>query len=171
MIDEKGVVEEHYETIPTDVMSEILSIFPAEEKLVTPVDAEILYNDAKGDIARIRDAYEYAKKMDHITNFIGFMRKAIRDNYAGTQTEVMNGSRKAAEQYHNVMDVTDDEADEMLANYWNKAKSKNTKVYQSFVSYIESQGVNVTMFEAVNTQAECGSKFMDWIKGDKIELI
>lgn len=171
VIDEKGVVEEHYETIPTDVMSEILSIFPAEEKLVTPVDAEILYNDAKGDIARIRDAYEYAKKMDHITNFIGFMRKAIRDNYAGTQTEVMNGSRKAAEQYHNVMDVTDDEADEMLANYWNKAKSKNTKVYQSFVSYIESQGVNVTMFEAVNTQAECGSKFMDWIKGDKIELI
>lgn len=171
VIDEEGVVEERYETIPTDVMSEIMSIFPAEEKLVTPVDAEILYNDAKGDISRIRAAYEYARTADHITNFIGYMRKAIRDDYAGTQVEVMNGSRKAAEDYHNVMDEIDSDADEMLSNYWNKAKTKNTEIYQKFEGYMESQGVSVTMFEAVNTQAECGAKFMDWIKGKDIELI
>lgn len=171
VMDDKGIVEERYETVPTDIMSEIMSIFPADEKLVSPVDAEILYNDAKGDISRIRGAYAYAKKMDHITNFIGFMRKAIRNNYAGTQVEVMNGSRKAAEEYHSTMDDIEKDADIMLANYWNKAKAKNTEIYQKFENYMISQGVTVIMFEAVNTPAECGDKFMNWIKGEPVELI
>lgn len=171
VLDSAGIVEEKYRTIPTETMSEILSIFPSSEKLVTPVDAEILYNDAGGDISKIRDAYGYAKKAGHINNFMGFMRKAIKDDYAGNHIEVMDGSAKTAREYHELTDYTEDEADIMLAGYWKKAKTKNTEIYQKFTGYMQSQKITVSMFEAVNTQAECGAKFMDWIRGESVELI
>lgn len=171
-VDREGRVEEQYKAIPTETISEIMTIFPADESLITPVDAEILYNDAKGDVEKIRVAYDYAKKVDRITNFMGFMRKAVQNDYAGVENnvEVMNGSRKAAESYHATMDSIDKDADKLSANYWNRAKQNNTDKFQKFSEYLQNNGSSIELFEGAITQAECGSRFMDWIRTGQTEI-
>ena len=88
---------------------------------------------------------------------------------------VSNGSSDRGDQIREAQTALDSmspsEMDDLSAKYWKKAQDKNTAIYQKFVNYIESQGANVTMFEAVNTPGECGEKFMAWIKGEAIELI
>lgn len=172
LVDGKENVLEKYSPIPMETVTEILSIFPEDEKLITPVEAEIFYNDAKGDINAIKDAYECAKKAGHISNFIGFMRKAIKEDYAGRNVEVIDGSRKKADNVNearHMMENTDEAS--MLAQYWKKAEEKNTEIFQKFISFLSEKNITKEMFEAVNTPEECGNKFMRWIKNEPIDLM
>lgn len=171
LVDEVHNIEESYKNISAEVLGEIMSIFPKEDDIISPVDAEILYNDAKGDISKIRDAYRYAKNKDHIDNFMGYMRAAIRNDYAGRKkVEVMNGSKNDAERFHDIMDSIDADMIERNANYWEKRKKGRTVEIKKFDEYLNQFGLSVDSLENSYSKAECGMKLQEFVTTGEVTL-
>lgn len=144
---------------------------------LTEKDLRTFYKEAHSDgrvvINAINKADE-ASKSTVINNYVGWIIGCIRRGYDEPQP-VADGTSERGDQVKGARQtldsLTETDMSDLSAKYWNKAKEKNTEVYQKFISFIESQGITLAMFEAVNTPGECGTKFMDWIKGETIEII
>lgn len=145
---------------------------------LTEYNLKSIYDEADGDASLVIKAINAADKASEtsvITNYVGWIINCVRNGGYDEPQMVSNGSSDRGDQIREAQTALDSmspsEMDDLSAKYWKKAQDKNTAIYQKFVNYIESQGANVTMFEAVNTPGECGEKFMSWIKGEPIELI
>ena len=86
------------EIMPTDtkILAQVMKLMKSQN--ISAVQAELLINEAGGDIDLIKRAYEMSKKQAHIENFMGWMRSAIKRNaYADSKPiETAYGSTEAA---------------------------------------------------------------------------
>lgn len=71
-----------------DVIDCIREFIPAD--ILKTKELRILIKDAAGDIEKIRKAWNIAEERGNITNIMGFMRKAIRDDYEASKPLVNN---------------------------------------------------------------------------------
>lgn len=145
---------------------------------LTEDNLEKIYDEADGDSSLVINAIkaaDIASETTVIKNYVGWIINCVRNGGYDEPQMVTRGSSERGDRLRDAQNkmasMSQDEIDDLSAKYWKKAKEKNTDVYQKFVAFIESQNASVTMFEAVNTPAECGEKFMAWIKGESIELI
>lgn len=153
-------VLEPYKDVRLDQIAQVLEIF--DEDLITEKQAEILYNDANGDLDEIKKAYEYAKKVEHIDNFIGYMRNAIKGHYADEQNvEVVHGSAQKAEGMNVIRNDTASPSIQVKA--WEKTTKKEE--YPLFIEYLKNNGITEEIFEATyTTPLEKLELYSDWIR-------
>lgn len=153
-------VLEPYKRIKLDELSEIMDIF--EYGMITEKQAEILYNDAAGNIDEIRKAYEYTRKIEHIDNFVGYMRKAIKGHYADQENmEVVHGSVEKAEGMNEIHRETASPSIQVKA--WEKTTKKEE--YPLFIEYLKRNGITEDIFEATYaTPLEKLELYSDWIR-------
>lgn len=153
-------VLEPYNNAKMDEIVEIMDIF--EEDLITEKQAEILYNDAAGNIDEIRRAYNYTKKIEHIDNFIGYMRKAIKGHYADEENvEVVHGSAEKAAGFNEIHKETASMSIQEKA--WEKTTKKDE--YPMFIDYLKKNGITEEIFEATyTTPLEKLELYSDWIR-------
>lgn len=153
------VVEKGRVAKPEEVVA-VLNI--CENVELTAPQAEILINDADGDIDEVRKAYEYCSKIEHIDNFMGYMRNAIKNHYADTSNiEVAEGSTQRAEILNKIRN------NQASLEIQEKAWIKHTKKeeFPEFLAYMEDLGFDEILFNATyETPSEKLKVYGDWLK-------
>lgn len=134
-------------------------------------DLNIFLEDAGGDNELVIRCIEEADKQPDIRNYIGWIRKCIRSGGYSDDVPVINGSSSDARFIESVRKDVEDNEDDIAAGYWVKVRDKKSGKFPQFLKYLSDNGMDLTMFEAANTPAECANKFLDWSKGDDIDLI
>ena len=158
---ENGVeVLEKYQNVNPEELMEILDIF--DDVVITEKQAEVLYNDAKGDIDEIRKAYRYCQRIEHIDNLMGYMRKAIKEHYADTNNiEVVSGSESKAEAMKEIHQTA--ASFSIQDRVWEKTKQKEE--YPQFLKYLLDNGITEELFEMTyETPIEKLEVYGEWIK-------
>ena len=83
------------EKYPTELISEAKSIF---RENITGLEARFILNIAKGDINFIKEKYVLAQNVAKIDNIVGWMIKAIKEDYTIPEGKVKVGSFNDYEQ-------------------------------------------------------------------------
>lgn len=106
----------------------------------------------------IQDEYEELKKKQE--------NEAETAEKVGTYEEVVSSYDIDNEEQDSVA-----RPESMRAKYWKKTKSNNTDAFQRFIAYLNTNNLDIDTFEAMYDQDDCGRIFMDWVKGEQVELI
>lgn len=113
------------EIMPTDtkILAQVVKMMKNQN--INAVQAELLINEANGDINLIKRAYELSRKQSHIENFMGWMRSAIKRNvYADAEPiKTVYGSTESAKSRN-----------ETAEKVWKKAQ--NDENFPRFEEYI-----------------------------------
>lgn len=134
-------------------------------------DITMLLDEAGGDNQLVIRSIKDADRQEHIRNYVGWIRTCIRKGGYDAASEVMEGSKDKAGHINRLNREAADDADAHLSTYWNAAKLKNTEKFIQFENFLIDNHMDLETFEAVNTEAECGDKYIRWIKGETIELM
>lgn len=140
------------EIMPTDtkILAQVIKMMKRHN--INAVQAELLINEANGDIELIKRAYEMSKKQSHIENFMGWMRSAIKRNaYADSEPiETIYGSTEAVETRN-----------EAAKKVWIKAQ--NDEVFPKFQEYVRQEYGNMEAFDILcDTPEKKFKEFADW---------
>jgi len=158
-------VVEAYKNVPPEDLRAVMDLLEGVEMELH--DAEILWNDAKGDLKEIEKAYGYVKSIDHVDNFMGYMRKAIKEHYADQQkTEVVYGNQEKAEVFSELRKGMESQTIQMAA--WKKVMEKDD--YPVFMEYLDSLGISPEIFEATcETPKEKLDLYTQWMRSKKMD--
>lgn len=140
------------EIMPTDtkILAQVMKLMKSQN--ISAVQAELLINEAGGDIDLIKRAYEMSKKQSHIENFMGWMRSAIKRNaYADSKPiETAYGSTEAARM--------NKEAAERL---WQK--TQKDEIFPQFEQYIMEEFGTRDAFDILcDTPEKKFKEFAQW---------
>lgn len=134
-------------------------------------DINIFLEDAGGDNELVIRSIEKADEQPDIRNYVGWIRKCIRSGGYSDDTPVLSGSESNARFVEAIRKDVEDNKDEIAAGFWVKVRDKKSGKFPQFLEYLSQNGMDLTMFEAANTPAECANKFLDWSRGAEIDLI
>lgn len=128
----------------------------------TAVYFEDLLEDAGGDVEEIRKAIRYGKSQKRIRNYFGWLRKAVREKYADTETvEAENGSTDDAEMAKAMRSSVNDKIKQTV---W---KRFTTQEY--FPQFLDTTGVDLPILEATFSIDERISMYSEFLRGLGIE--
>jgi plasmid replication initiation protein len=155
-------------TLP-ERMEELVGHNGLSEKDVRAFMKEAAHNEAE-----VLRAVELADRQTApLDNYAGWIISCIREHYEEPKV-VVSGSKERGDRVAAASEIlshqTSTEKNAMSAAYWKKAMKKNSDNFQEFQRYLESRGVTMEMFTDANEEYECGDKFMQWIKGEEIQL-
>ncbi|MBQ1901413.1 MAG: RepB family plasmid replication initiator protein [Lachnospiraceae bacterium] len=152
-------VVEIYNNATPEKLNAVLSLFKDVE--IDLKEAEILLNDADGDLDEIRKAYEYVCTIGEVNNFMGYMRKAIKEHYADqAQTEVVYGSQERAEFVQNMRESM--QSVDVQEAAWKRLQSKDN--YAMFLQYLESQQLTEEVFDIAFDTADKIKMYTKWVR-------
>lgn len=141
------------EIIDVDIVDETTDNIPYEEIMeyigsdkVGRDSVEILYKEAKGDIEKIKQAYELCCKQPHVDNFIGWMRICIREKFSDS-IPVSNGDFETGERIKNEFDSYNKvkATSEFKEKVWDSCKQK-----EEFGEFLNYCGLSVEMLEIID---------------------
>ena len=125
---------------------------------VSSRDAELLLKEANGDLAAIERAYRLSLKQEHIHNFIGWMRSAIRGEYQ-EPVELERGSTEAAAKVKEVQEQLQQTATH--ERVWKKTQEKPD--FGEFLDYI---GYSLEILDLIyESPKEKVQLYADWKVG------
>lgn len=136
--------------IATDDIAKVMKMMRKHK--INAVQAELLINEANGDIALIKKAYDLSKKQAHIDNFMGWMRSAIKRNaYEESKPiEAVYGSVEAAQSRNSAADKV-----------W--AKAQQDELFPLFQQYVMEEYGDMEAFDILLDTAEKKFKeFANW---------
>ena len=118
---------------------------------------EDLLTDADGSLVRIEAAIDYGKKQKRIRNYFGWLRKAVRENYAEAEkVETENGNTDDAEFSQNMRASVNDEIKQKV---WTRLKTKD-----SFAAFLQATGLDLKVLEETFSLDERISMFSDYLQ-------
>ena len=140
------------EIMPTDtkILAKVIKMM--NKQGINAVQAELLINEANGDLELIKKAYEMSKKQSHIENFIGWMRSAIKRNAYSSSSpiETVYGSTEQAK-YRN------DAAEKV----WEKAQKD--ELFPKFSEYLLREYGSMDAFSILcDTPEKKFKEFAEW---------
>ncbi|MCU6761688.1 replication protein [uncultured Roseburia sp.] len=124
-------------------------------------DAGILLKDAGYNADAVKKAYDLSKTQTEIKNFMGWMRKCIKEDYQPS-IETMSGSQEAARQVKEVHEDIESNKMSLSVKVWEKTKQKDN--YPAFLQYLDSQGISEDIIDAIYSPEECLKLYVDWVK-------
>ena len=121
-------------------------------------DAQILLQEAKGDLALIKKAYTLSCRQEHITNFMGWMRAAIRDQYVESRP-VARGSEKLAAAQKELQEESHQYATQ--ERVWKKTQEK-----PDFADFLREIGYSLETLDLIyESPREKVELYADWKVG------
>ena len=155
----EGEVIEPYMDATADEILEIIEMFG--DIPITEKQAEILLNDAHGDMDEIYREFQYCSKIDHIDNFMAYMRSAIQNHYADQEViEVSSGSAQRATAIKEMQKKA--KSTSIQEKVWEKTTQKEE--YPMFIEYLRMNGITEEIFEATyETPIEKLEVYGEWL--------
>lgn len=151
--------------IPLDTYPQIYVDYIGHNKL-SKEDIDLLMQKAGLDEERVREVIQMADEQPNISNYMGWLIKAIENNY--TRTDVLEGSAEKAEVFREVLDSYEKNKEDIATKAWNKIKTK--KEFPAFVKAVEEGGLDIEQIEVIYSPQELTKAFTDWNKGRGINL-
>lgn len=133
---------------------------------LTDEDLKLLLEKANYDEEKIAKAIFLADKQDDINNYMGWIIKAIENNY--DETEVVQGSSEKAAFIRETKADIEKNKEKYTIKTWEKIKTKDD--FTKFQQFLTSQGLDIEMLETVYTKDECVKAYCDWAVGREINL-
>ena len=132
---------------------------------ISDKDAIALLKSSENDLDKIKSAYELAKKQPHIKNFIGWMKKAIENDYE-EPIQAVRGDQNKAEKLQKIQEEYSSNIDNLAEESWNRLKNKYN--FKDFMYYIESEyGLDTDTFQILYDPKERMKLYGDWFRNRK----
>lgn len=156
-------VIEEFVPVDTKLIAEVVTMMKTNH--VNPTQAEMLLNEAKGDISKVKHAYDLSKKQENIENFIGWMRAAIKRGFAEEEPiQTVYGSTAKAKQFQKLSE--DRKSVQTAERVWEKAQQKEE--FADFIEYIKEEYGTMEAFDVLYETAEQKfNEFAAWKTGKK----
>lgn len=129
-------------------------------------DIRLLLEKANYDEDKVERAVTLADKQDSINNYMGWIIKAIENNY--DEVEVVQGSAEKAKFIKNATEDVEKNKEKYAVNAWEKIKTKDN--FGEFQSFISDRGLDIEMLEIVYTKDECVKAYCNWAVGREVSL-
>ncbi len=128
-------------------------------------DINAFLSDADGDVKKVEYYIQMADRQPYLTNYVGWIRDAIRNNY-GVQ-ETIEGSAERADRVRAAKAAAEQEKADpngtMFVKLW--AKTKEKPDYAEFLAYLDEISMSEDMIEEFYTAKDRVAGFVDWKKG------
>lgn len=134
-------------------------------------DIMMFLNDAAGDNELVLKAIKKADGQPRVNNYVGWIRSCIRNGGYEDPVPVESGSSESGRRSDAINEELERDSDKFAASYWEKVKTGGQRKFQEFSGFLENNGFDVDMFEAMYSPSECGEMFIKWVKGEKISLM
>lgn len=122
---------------------------------ITERDADILLKDAGGDLLRIEKAYRLSLEQEHIANFMGWMRAAIRGDYQ-ENVEMSRGSSAEAKAVRNLQEEANHQSTQ--ERVWKRTQEK-----EDFGDFLLELGYSLENLELIyDSPKEKVQLYLDW---------
>ncbi len=121
-------------------------------------------DDAGGEVEKVSHYIRMADEQSYLTNYVGWIRDAIRNNYE--VQPVMSGSAERGEKIEGLrkeMEAERKPESETYRRLWEKTKEKPD--YGEFVSYLERQALSEDVLEEFYSAKDRVEGFIEWKKG------
>lgn len=115
-------------------------------------------------VLTVKNAIELCDKQGSIQNYMGWIIRCIeRGGYKTTET--IYGSKERAEVVNTA--EQDLKTKDLASVFWNRTKARNGQKFQEFTQMLADNGLTLELFEgACESDAECGERYVAWIKGE-----
>lgn len=144
----------------SELISKVIALIDVTE--ITEKQAAILLKAAENDLHKIEAAYELSKKQQHIKNFIGWMKKAIENDFEES-VEIVKGSSEVAQEARAVKDSAQSNKESLAELTWNKVQ--NNPRFADFRKYIEEeQNMDYFVFDLTYDFTEKIAFYGEWAR-------
>lgn len=111
---------------------------------LSEADLIMFSNEADGDYERVFDAITMADSQTHIENYVGWIRKCIKEGWSDDRTEVLHGSKESADRVNSVQAQLDREKAEpngkFFQDMWQKVLERpDFEIFQAQFDDIQKQ--------------------------------
>lgn len=122
---------------------------------ITERDADVLLKDANGDLQRIEKAYRLSLEQEHIANFMGWMRAAIRGEYQENM-EMDRGSTAEAKAVRSLQEEANHQSTQ--ERVWKRTQEK-----EDFGDFLTEIGYSLENLELIyDSPKEKVQLYLDW---------
>ncbi len=129
-------------------------------------DLDLLLERAGYDEAKVERAIALADQQGHISNYMGWLIKAIEGGYKTTAT--IDGDSVRAEVVTNVKKEFEDNYDDTAKRVWGRVKTKED--FAEFVRILESKKVTIEQLEDLYDASERTELYYGWKRDGAIRL-
>ncbi|SDW49368.1 Initiator Replication protein [Lachnospiraceae bacterium KHCPX20] len=144
---------------------------------LTQKDLEVLYDESNMDAGAVVKAIlaaDEASKATVIKNYVGWIRSCIKNGY-DELIMVANGTKEQGERIKEAKKIiesrTEEEEKTRLADIWKKNKTRNSKIYQDFIRYLDKEkGLPLRVVEMTYVEYELGAMLIDYVRDGECEL-
>ncbi len=129
---------------------------------ITGEDLDLMLSKADYDIEKVDRAISLADKQDNIRSYIGWIMRAIENNYE--EIEVVQGSAETAEKVSVITQAVENNQDEIAARVWNKTKTKPD--FEDFLISLKFESAE-ELEMIYDDPDEAYQLYVDWRKKNK----
>lgn len=129
-------------------------------------DVDLLLKKADYDEDRVRQVVEMADATDEISNYMGWLIRAIENNY--TKTETISGSADRAEEVRTVRKNYENNKAVIVKRAWERVRDNED--FPDFVSMVEDNGLSRELLESIYPVAEILQMYADWKSGRPVNF-
>lgn len=168
LLSKTSVRNRQYE-LPMDVYEDFYQEFIGHNNLAKE-DLDLFLFKSGFDETLVRKSILLADEQPYISNYIGWIIKAIEKKYALAETiEVMHGSEETAKQVKAALKNYEETKEDAASAIWLKSKEKEEfKKFRDIILF--EKGFTIEDLESIYTDMELATCFINYIKTGRIEL-
>lgn len=143
--------------MPMDIYPEFYDEYLGHNNL-SKEDIDLLIRKVEGDIERLREVIDLADSQENIKNYMGWIIKAIENNY--NQTETVQGSAETAEVMNEIRGEYEASRSNVSYKVWEKIKSRTD--FAKFVIAVQECNLELEQLEVIYSPEELTKLYTDW---------
>ena len=129
-------------------------------------DVDLLLKKAEYDENRVRRAVELADEQDNLSNYMGWLIRAIENNY--TKTETISGSADRADTISRIKKSYDSNKENIVNKAWERVKENPD--FGGFMGMVEENGLTRELLESIYPINEILQMYADWKSGRAVNF-
>ena len=129
-------------------------------------DVDLLLKTAGYDEQRVRDAVGLADEQDNISSYMGWLIRAIENNYS--RTETISGSAERADVVKKVQKSYESSRGSIVNKAW--ARVRDNEDFGEFMCMVEDNGLSRDLLESIYPVNEILQMYADWKSGRTVNF-
>ena len=129
-------------------------------------DVDLLLKTAGYDEQRVRDAVGLADEQDNISSYMGWLIRAIENNYS--RTETISGSAERADVVKKVQKSYESSRGSIVNKAW--ARVRDNEDFGEFMGMVEDNGLSRDLLESIYPVNEILQMYADWKSGRTVNF-
>ena len=151
--------------MPFDTFPEIYEEYVGHNHL-DKEDIDLLLKIAGYDTQKVRQAISLADEQDNISNYMGWLIKAIENNYM--RVETLSGSANRADTVRQVREKYEKDKSAVVDKAWERVRGNED--FLEFMQMVEENGLTGELLESIYPKAEILQMYADFKTGRPINF-